>query len=56
MVPPLAMALATTVRGSLFSRTERENGRAAWVLGASSISEGAIPFAATGEPRISVAA
>ncbi|RPK68908.1 PTS system fructose-specific EIIABC component [Streptomyces sp. ADI96-02] len=33
MVPPLAMALATTVRSRLFTRTERENGRAAWVLG-----------------------
>lgn len=46
MVPPLAMALATTVRGKLFTPTERENGKAAWVLGASFISEGAIPFAA----------
>ncbi|MFB8028926.1 MULTISPECIES: fructose-specific PTS transporter subunit EIIC [unclassified Streptomyces] len=46
MVPPLAMALATTVRRGLFTRTERENGRAAWVLGASFITEGAIPFAA----------
>ncbi|GAA3480326.1 fructose-specific PTS transporter subunit EIIC [Streptomyces yanii] len=52
MVPPLAMALATTVRGSLFSRTERENGRAAWVLGASFISEGAIPFAAADPLRV----
>ncbi|MFJ9207196.1 fructose-specific PTS transporter subunit EIIC [Streptomyces sp. NPDC102264] len=49
MVPPLAMALATTVRGRLFTRTERENGKAAWVLGASFITEGAIPFAA-GDP------
>ncbi|MEU4872865.1 fructose-specific PTS transporter subunit EIIC [Streptomyces sp. NPDC021608] len=49
MVPPLAMALATTVRGKLFTPTERENGKAAWVLGASFISEGAIPFAA-GDP------
>ncbi|MFF3310006.1 fructose-specific PTS transporter subunit EIIC [Streptomyces sp. NPDC002952] len=49
MVPPLAMALATTVRGRLFTPTERENGKAAWVLGASFISEGAIPFAA-GDP------
>ncbi|MEU2674541.1 fructose-specific PTS transporter subunit EIIC [Streptomyces sp. NPDC007164] len=52
MVPPLAMALATTVRGRLFSRTERENGRAAWVLGASFISEGAIPFAAADPLRV----
>ncbi|MEU5716445.1 fructose-specific PTS transporter subunit EIIC [Streptomyces sp. NPDC020403] len=52
MVPPLAMALATTVRGGLFTRTERENGRAAWVLGASFISEGAIPFAAADPMRV----
>ncbi|WP_030617146.1 PTS fructose transporter subunit IIABC [Streptomyces sclerotialus] len=49
MVPPLAMALATTVRGKLFTKAERENGKAAWVLGASFITEGAIPFAA-GDP------
>lgn len=49
MVPPLAMALATTVRPRLFTEPERENGKAAWLLGASFISEGAIPFAA-GDP------
>ncbi|GCD45142.1 fructose-specific PTS transporter subunit EIIC [Streptomyces paromomycinus] len=52
MVPPLAMALATTVRGRLFTRTERENGKAAWVLGASFITEGAIPFAAADPLRV----
>ncbi|NEC51225.1 PTS transporter subunit EIIA [Actinospica acidiphila] len=52
MVPPLAMALATTVRGRLFDRAERENGKAAWVLGASFISEGAIPFAAADPLRV----
>ncbi|MFD4034557.1 fructose-specific PTS transporter subunit EIIC [Streptomyces sp. NPDC058637] len=52
MVPPLAMALATTVRARLFTHTERENGRAAWVLGASFISEGAIPFAAADPLRV----
>ncbi|MFE6892662.1 fructose-specific PTS transporter subunit EIIC [Streptomyces sp. NPDC057694] len=52
MVPPLAMALATTVRGSLFTRSERENGKAAWVLGASFITEGAIPFAAADPLRV----
>ncbi|MGY0059109.1 PTS fructose transporter subunit IIABC [Streptomyces sp. LZ34] len=52
MVPPLAMALATTVRGQLFTKTERENGKAAWVLGASFISEGAIPFAAADPLRV----
>ncbi|MFI7087873.1 fructose-specific PTS transporter subunit EIIC [Streptomyces anulatus] len=52
MVPPLAMALATTVRRRLFTKTERENGRAAWVLGASFITEGAIPFAAADPLRV----
>ncbi|NGO81033.1 PTS transporter subunit EIIA [Streptomyces sp. YC504] len=52
MVPPLAMALATTVRGKLFTKTERENGKAAWVLGASFITEGAIPFAAADPLRV----
>lgn len=52
MVPPLAMALATVVRKSLFSDVERENGRAAWLLGASFISEGAIPFAAADPFRV----
>ncbi len=52
MVPPLAMALATTVRKKLFTEAELENGRAAWLLGASFISEGAIPFAAADPFRV----
>jgi PTS system fructose-specific IIC component len=52
MVPPLAMALASTVRPGLFTEPERENGRAAWLLGASFISEGAIPFAAADPFRV----
>ncbi|MFG3660197.1 fructose-specific PTS transporter subunit EIIC [Streptomyces sp. NPDC047706] len=52
MVPPLGMALATTVRKKLFTGAERENGKAAWVLGASFISEGAIPFAAADPLRV----
>lgn len=53
MVPPLALALASTVlyrRG--FTKPERENGKAAWLLGASFISEGAIPFAAADPLRV----
>ena len=53
MVPPLGMAFASTVlyrRG--FSEVERENGAAAWLLGASFISEGAIPFAAADPLRV----
>ncbi|WFN94491.1 fructose-specific PTS transporter subunit EIIC [Gordonia sihwensis] len=52
MVPPLAMALATTLRPSTFTEPERENGKAAWLLGASFISEGAIPFAAADPFRV----
>lgn len=52
MVPPLAMALATVVRKNLFTEVERENGTAAWLLGASFISEGAIPFAAADPLRV----
>ncbi|MED5800202.1 fructose-specific PTS transporter subunit EIIC [Gordonia sp. Z-3] len=52
MVPPLAMALATVLRPQLFTEPERENGKAAWLLGASFISEGAIPFAATDPFRV----
>ncbi|NHW46526.1 PTS transporter subunit EIIA [Paenarthrobacter sp. MSM-2-10-13] len=52
MVPPLAMALATVLNKKLFSLAERENGKAAWLLGASFISEGAIPFAAADPLRV----
>ncbi len=52
MVPPLALALATVVRPKLFTETERENGKAAWLLGASFITEGAIPFAAADPLRV----
>ncbi|MFF2145700.1 fructose-specific PTS transporter subunit EIIC [Kitasatospora sp. NPDC058190] len=52
MTPPLGMALATVVRRGLFTSEERENGKAAWVLGASFITEGAIPFAAADPLRV----
>ncbi|WP_433521203.1 fructose-specific PTS transporter subunit EIIC [Nocardia pseudovaccinii] len=52
MVPPLAMALTTALRPRLFTTAERENGKAAWLLGASFISEGAIPFAAADPLRV----
>ena len=52
MVPPLAMALSTTLRPKLYQPAERENGTAAWLLGASFISEGAIPFAAADPLRV----
>jgi PTS system fructose-specific IIC component len=52
MTPPLGLALATVVRRSLFTEPERESGKAAWVLGASFITEGAIPFAAADPLRV----
>ncbi|MBD2765097.1 PTS sugar transporter subunit IIA [Kocuria sp. cx-455] len=53
MVPPLGLALASTVLGrKYFTEQERENGKASWLLGASFISEGAIPFAAADPLRV----
>ncbi|KQQ41624.1 fructose-specific PTS transporter subunit EIIC [Nocardioides sp. Leaf307] len=52
MVPPIALALATVVRPKLFTQPERENGKAGWLLGASFITEGAIPFAAADPLRV----
>ncbi len=52
MVPPIALALATVLRPGLFSVPERENGKAGWLLGASFITEGAIPFAAADPLRV----
>lgn len=50
MTPPLALALASTVLAKKkFTEAEREAGKAAWALGLSFITEGAIPFAA-GDP------
>jgi fructose PTS system EIIBC or EIIC component len=49
MTPPIGLALATVVRPKLFTKAERVAGEAAWLLGASFITEGAIPFAA-GDP------
>jgi fructose PTS system EIIBC or EIIC component len=52
MTPPLGLALATVVRKRLFTEEEREAGEAAWVMGASFITEGAIPFAAADPLRV----
>ncbi len=52
MVPPLALALATVVRPKWWTKAEREAGEAAWLLGASFITEGAIPFAAADPIRV----
>jgi fructose PTS system EIIBC or EIIC component len=52
MTPPLGLALATVIRKRLFTEPEIENGKAAWILGASFITEGAIPFAAAAPLRV----
>ncbi|CAL8896735.1 hypothetical protein KVA01_05740 [Kocuria varians] len=53
MVAPLGLALASTVLGrKYFTAAERENGKTSWLLGASFISEGAIPFAAADPLRV----
>jgi PTS system fructose-specific IIC component len=52
MTPPLALALATIIRSKLFTPAERRAGQANWVLGASFITEGAIPFAAADPLRV----
>ena len=52
MVPPLAMALSSLIAPRLYTPVEHENGKAAWLLGASFISEGAIPFAAADPLRV----
>nr|WP_286981588.1 fructose-specific PTS transporter subunit EIIC [Corynebacterium sp. UBA5992] len=52
MVPPIALSLATFVRKNLFTPAEQENGKSAWLLGLSFVSEGAIPFAAADPLRV----
>jgi PTS system fructose-specific IIC component len=52
MTPPLGLALATVLKKSQFTEYERENGKAAWLMGAAFISEGAIPFAAADPLRV----
>ncbi|KMK83096.1 PTS fructose transporter subunit IIBC [Pectobacterium brasiliense] len=52
MVPPLAMGLATVLASKKFNPSEREGGKAAFVLGLCFISEGAIPYAARDPMRV----
>ncbi|HGS8896993.1 TPA: fructose-specific PTS transporter subunit EIIC [Clostridioides difficile] len=49
MVPPLAIALATTFFKNRFTKEERDSGKVNYVMGLSFVTEGAIPFAA-GDP------
>ncbi|GAU80015.1 PTS fructose transporter subunit IIC [Fusibacter sp. 3D3] len=52
MVPPLGIALATTLAKNKFTIEEHEAGKAAYALGISFITEGAIPFAAADPARV----
>jgi len=52
MVPPLGIAVATLIGRNKFDNSEREAGKAAFVLGLCFISEGAIPFAARDPFRV----
>ncbi len=52
MVPPLAIALSTVLAKNKYTVEEREAGKANWALGASFITEGAIPFAAADPLRV----
>jgi PTS system fructose-specific IIC component len=52
MTPPLGLALASLLFKNRFTADEREAGKAAWVLGLSFITEGAIPFAAEDPFRV----
>lgn len=52
MVPAIGMGVATLIAYKKFSETERSAGKAALVLGACFISEGAIPFAAKDPVRV----
>ncbi|WP_454190732.1 PTS fructose transporter subunit IIABC [Paenibacillus sp. Marseille-Q7038] len=52
MVPPLAIALATTFFKNKFTEQERKSGVTNYVLGLSFITEGAIPFAAADPLRV----
>ncbi|MBM7661491.1 PTS system fructose-specific IIC component [Bacillus mesophilus] len=52
MVPPLGLALATTFFKKKFTKAEREAGKTNYIMGASFITEGAIPFAAADPGRV----
>ena len=52
MVPPLAIALATTFFKNRFTESQRKAGVTNYVMGLSFITEGAIPFAAADPVRV----
>ncbi|MFD1067256.1 PTS fructose transporter subunit IIABC [Oceanobacillus locisalsi] len=52
MVPPLAIALATTFFKNKFTSDERKSGTANYIMGLFFVTEGAIPFAAADPLRV----
>lgn len=52
MVPPIAIALATTFFKNRFTDEERKNGPVNYIMGLSFITEGAIPYAAADPARV----
>ena len=52
MVPPLVIALSTTLFKNRWTNDERKNGLVNYIMGLSFISEGAIPFAAADPIRV----
>ncbi|PRQ91259.1 PTS fructose transporter subunit IIA [Borreliella burgdorferi] len=52
MIPPIGIALATSLFKNRFSKEERESGKVCYFLGACFITEGVIPFAAADPLRV----
>jgi len=52
MVPPLGIALATTIFRNKFTKSEKDAGITCYIMGATFITEGAIPFAAADPVRV----
>ncbi|WP_044470017.1 fructose-specific PTS transporter subunit EIIC [Mannheimia massilioguelmaensis] len=54
MVPPIGMAIATWIARSKFTASQRDGGKASFILGLCFISEGALPFVAADPIRVIV--
>ncbi len=52
MTPPIALAVAAKLRPKKFSPAEKKHADAAWLMGLSFITEGAIPFASADPIRV----
>ncbi|OPJ57985.1 PTS fructose transporter subunit IIABC [Clostridium oryzae] len=56
MVPPLGVAIATTIFKNKFTDKQRDAGKTCYIMGAAFITEGVIPFAAEDPARVIPAA